>query len=290
MSPRPKGLTRLADSQRIGHLGGWADKVKDFVLRTTRMRVIRQLALVATAVSLALAGAGCGDGDDDDGSGGTRATDASSSDPGCDPQYPLRATENPPGYFVACLSPDLTTMRVRNVSDEVLLMNAASGVSEIQLIGVDQDFGVRAALQVTGYGTRDGGFVLPLGSSAVASGPGPVAVNISTSPVLTAEANMARYAANVLSSYLTPRGPALARTVQSCATSAAQLAQTDAYIQDVLREAVKTYNCSSAIQDAFRTERNAAVELPRIETAIAEVVRPIGETRLISFAANVLRH
>jgi hypothetical protein len=256
--------------------------------------VKRLLGLVAVLGLVAILGVGC---DDDDGSAdSTTSPDYSEpvADDGCEDvvDHPYRATREAHGYVVACLSEDGSSVHVHNVSSHVLNVTRGEGVDTVEPAGVEKDPGVRAALGVTGIGwTADGShFVLPLGGSLVASGPGPAVVFIEPSLSLTAQANSARWVGEWIASRLKVRGQALADKVESCASTAAQFAQQDAYIEDILRNALDTYQCTRALSDALLEEgREPQFELPRARTAILEIAQPAAEDRLISFAARVFR-
>lgn len=250
--------------------------------------------LGAVCLVLVLGVSGCGDDD----SGGTEQSlnvdiGASSAARGCEdaPGHPKRAPVEARGLVVACVSDDNTSVHVKNVSAHVLRINSTPGVDTIELVGVDQAVGVQAALAVTGSGWTVSGthFVLPLGGAFVASGYGPAAVRVQADLALTAAANAARYVADWMTSLVETRGRALYRKVNVCATTAASLAQRNAYIEDVLRDALDTAQCVRSLSNAIREAGDEpAIKLPRARTAILKIAQPIAEDRLISAAARVL--
>jgi hypothetical protein len=256
--------------------------------------VKRLLGLVVIVGLLATMVVGCDDDDSADSSSSSDYYSEPVADDGCEdlPDHPYRATREARGFVVGCMSDDESSLHVRNVSSHVLKVTRGDGVDSIEPAGVDKDPGVRAALGVTGIGwTTDGShFVLPIGGSLVASGPGPAVVFIEPDLSLTAQANSARWVGEWIASRLKVRGQALAAKVEGCASSAAQFAQQDAYIEDVLRNALDSYQCTKALGDALLEEgREPQFELPRVRTTIIEIAQPAAEDRLISFAARVFR-
>jgi hypothetical protein len=258
-------------------------------------RLSHRLCLVLVALLLVIAG--CGDDDDANGNGPNGGNGefppAPTADEGCEDvtDHPNRATAEARGFVVACLSNDETSVHVRNVSSHVLMVFATPSVSRIEPAGVAQEPGVQAALSITGIGWTQSRshFVLPLGGALVGSGAGPAVVRVEPDLILTAEANAARYVAEWMASRIQARGQALARRVESCATTAAEFAQTNAYVEDVLRGALGTANCATALSDAIREQgQDPSFELPRARTAVLKIAQPVAEDRLISFAARIL--
>ena len=262
-------------------------------------RLNHLLGFSAVVILLAAASSGCGDGGGDGGGDDSSpaSTQASSTDQGCEdvPEFPVRASQEARGYVVACLTPDQTSVHLKNVSAHVLRVYPTTAGTRIQVASVEQDPGLQAALAVTGSGLVPGTsyFVLPLGGSLVASAPGPVVVQVAPDLALTAEASPARYVADWLASRLQTRGQRLTQTALSCASTAASFARTGAYFQDVLRGALGTAQCSNSLVSALRESgqtQDALHELPQVRNGILEIARPVAEDRLIAFAANVLGH
>jgi hypothetical protein len=252
------------------------------------------LALGTVLILLALLIGSCGDDDDGGNGGGSPLPEPEANvDSGCEevPDYPVRGIEGPEGFVVACLTPNLTAMHLRNVSAHVLRVSPGTGVSDIQPTGIDQDPGVQAAYRITGagYSPSVGDYVLPLGGSLLASGTGPVQVRVTPDLVLTAEANSARYVTNWIVSRFQSPGRRILLSAQSCAQTAANFAQSGAYVADVLRGALDTAQCSNALANAIREAgQNPTVELPRARSAILAIASPVAEDRLIQIAANIL--
>jgi len=257
-------------------------------------------------IVLVLSIAGCGDdggngdnggGDNNGGGVENRGTPpptppGPTGDQGCEdsPSQPNRASSDARGFVIACLSDDRTSVRVTNVSAHVLNVNSTQGISRIEPAGVKTNAGVQAALGVTGIGWTPNRthFVLPLGGSLLASGPGPATVLVRPDLTLTAEANTARYVADWMTSVVQSRGQALARRVEGCAQTAASYAQQNEYIEDVIRNTLGTTQCIRSLEQALRDDGRAPAELPRARSAIIGIARPVAEDRLISFTARIL--
>ena len=258
------------------------------------MRPGRLRYLLFAALLLALAG--CGDGDETS-DGPSFATDAMTEervpDDGCEAAagHPNRAAQEARGFVIACVSGDETSLHLQNISSHVLQVTPGHGVDTLEPAGVESGTGTQAALGITGIGWTpdETHFLLPLGGSLVASGPGPAAVNVQPDLVLTAKANAARYVAEWMESFVQARGRALAIKLQACAESAAAFVNGSAYVEDLLRNALGTVACKNTLAQAVReAEGSPAIELPRARSAILGIARPVARDRLISFAARVL--
>lgn len=200
------------------------------------LHLVRALA-VGSLTILLFALTACGD----DGNGGSGGGDTGSdpvADDGCEDTdgHPKRAANEAMGLVVACFSVDESSLHVRNVSSQVLVVRPTAGVDEIHAAGFEQDAGTAAALNVSGRGWNfdRSHFILPLGGSLVACGTAPVSASVEPDVVLTAQANTARYVGQYLAARFQVRGRALAGTVQSCASTATDLAQPSAFVEDVL--------------------------------------------------------
>ncbi len=246
--------------------------------------------LIALAALLAFAGC---DHEEEPTSTSPPPEETPFADEGCEDVdgHPVRASQDAKGYVIACLSEDETSLHVRNVSSSVLMVRSTPGVNSIESAGVGEDAGTQAALYVTGNGWTASGshFVLALDGALIASGPGPAVVNIEPHLSLSAQANSARYVADWATSVVQTRGRALARQVYGCATTAAGFAETGVYVEDVLRGALGTAQCTKALSDALLAEgRDPAIELPKARSAVLKIAQPVAEDRLIAFLARVL--
>jgi hypothetical protein len=248
--------------------------------------------LGAVGVVLALAVSGCAD-DDIGGAEQSLNVDIGFTgvERGCEsaPGHPKRAPVEARGFVVACVSDDNTSLHVRNDSAHVLRVSAASGVYKIEDAGVDTAVGEQAALATTGSGWTASGthYVLPLGGALVARGNSPT-VRVEPDMTRTVVGNVARSMVNWMVSRVPLRGRALYQQVQDCATTAAELAQPYAYIEDILRDALGTFTCVRTLTKAILDAGDEpTIHLPRARSAILKSARPLAEDRLISFVARV---
>jgi hypothetical protein len=259
---------------------------------------LRSLGVVSLFSALVLLTPGCGDGDDgSDGSGGDTAA-VSEPDSGCTVDHPRNVPVDPPGYIVACSTDDSLSLRVRNVSSHVLRFRPGDyDTTDIALDEADASSpGVQAARDSTGSGWDVNGetFVLSFDQSLTATSDSPVSLHFEPDITLTAQANVARYYADLVSSLLRTRAQAYAMRVQDCAmsvTSVPGLVDEGASVETLLRGALETSGCYTLVDDALREQGDtAAKELPRIRTQLLQIAKPALKDRLISYAARILAY
>jgi hypothetical protein len=217
--------------------------------------------------------------------------------PWCDPApgHPIQIALPVPGYVVACRNEDWTSVHLRNVSPYVLRVYGRNGYPSPNIEPVDDRPdapGVVAAQDaVPSDWYTDGTFRLSLGESAVVSADTPVGVEWIPDRALTAEANIARWAAGRLSQLAEQQQRALPtrwhRRVASCAAGGERLAEGSETIGDVLAIAMSAKSCKQLVSDVLGTNQESAIK--RVTGDILYVAKPVAEEEILRQALRFIR-
>jgi hypothetical protein len=277
---------------------------------------LRSPGFAVALAALSLLAFGCeGDGDDE-AAGGSRTffepepmpEPAPEPEPEPEPQtgagceglvdHPFRVPATPSGYVVACSAEGGYSLHVENVSSHVLRFTPSDPSETVYMTLEEPDAvspGLQAAVAVTGGGVDTAGetFVLPLGYSLTAESESVVSMQFEADLELTAEAIAARSVGDWMASKLRTPGQAFVQRMETCATSAADLAAEGALVEDLLRSALGTRSCYSLLDDVLREEgAQPPTELSRARarTQILRLAQPALEDRLISRLARIVAH